>query len=178
MFIMLDSRAGDQRLVLAGQRRGPLLASRLAVIALAATAAIAISLAITAAVADVRQWGVYIAANLLVAATYALIGVLIGPLLGRVAGVFIAFLIPFVDLGISQSPMLRATPAAWAHFLPGYGAGQLVMNGILAPSFDQGRSLLIALAWVAALAAAAVLLYHRTTRTAARPASRISSPAS
>jgi hypothetical protein len=43
--------------------------------------------------------------------------------------------------------MLRATPAAWAHLLPGYGAGQIVMNGILA----------------------AVLLYHRTTRTAARP---------
>jgi hypothetical protein len=170
MFIMLDSRAGDQRLVLAGQRPGSLLAARLALIALAAMVATTISLAITAAVADVRQWGVYIAANLLVAATYALIGVLIGPLLGRVAGVFIAFLIPFVDLGISQSPMLRATPAAWAHFLPGYGAGQIVMNGILAPSFDQTRSLLIALAWLTALATAAVLLYHRTTRIAARPA--------
>ena len=173
MFIMMDSRAGDQRLVLAGQWPGSLLAARLALIALIALAAMVattISLAITAAVADVRQWGVYIAANLLVAATYALIGVLIGPLLGRVAGVFIAFLIPFVDLGISQSPMLRATPAAWAHFLPGYGAGQIVMNGILGPSFDQTRSLLIALAWLAALATAAVLLYHRTTRIAARPA--------
>jgi hypothetical protein len=80
MFIMLDSRAGDQRLVLAGQRPGSLLASRLALIALAAMVASTISLAITAAGADVRQWGVYIAANLLVAATYALIGVLIGPL--------------------------------------------------------------------------------------------------
>jgi hypothetical protein len=170
MFIMLDSRAGDQRLVLAGQRPGPLLAARLSLIALAAMAATAVSLAVTAAVSDVRQWGVYIAANVLVAATYALIGVLIGPLAGRVAGVFIAFLIPFIDLGISQSPMLRATPAAWAHFLPGYGAGQIVMNGILAPSFDQTRSLLIALAWLAVLTAAAALLYHRTTRTA-RPAS-------
>lgn len=146
IFIMADSRSGDQRLVLAGQRRGALLASRLALIALVAMVATAVALAITAAVADVRQWGVYIAASLLVAATYALIGVLIGPLLGRVAGVFIAFLIPFADLGISQSPMLRATPAAWAHFLPGYGAGQIVMNGILGPSFDQARSLLIALA--------------------------------
>jgi hypothetical protein len=44
------------------------------------------------------------------------------------------------------------------------------MNGILAPSFDQTRSLLIALAWLTALATAAVLLYHRTTRIAARPA--------
>jgi hypothetical protein len=170
MFIMLDSRAGDERLVLAGQRPGPLLAARLSLIALAAAVATAVSLGVTAAVSDIRQWGVYIAANVLVAATYALVGVLIGPLLGRVAGVFIAFLIPFVDLGISQSPMLRATPATWAHFLPGYGAGQIVMNGILAPSFDETRSLLIALAWLAALGAAAGLLYRRATRTASQPA--------
>jgi hypothetical protein len=166
MFMMLDSRAGDERLVLAGQRPGALLAARLALIALAAAVAVAVSLAVTATVSDVRQWGVYIAANVLVAATYALIGVLIGPLLGRVAGVFVAFLIPFIDLGILQSPMLRATPAAWAHFLPGYGAGQIVMNGILAPSFDETNSLLIALAWLAALGAAATLVYRRTTRTA------------
>jgi hypothetical protein len=40
-----------------------------------------------------------------VAVTCALIGVIIGPLLGKVAGVFVAFLIPFLDLGIIQSPM-------------------------------------------------------------------------
>lgn len=79
---------------------------------------------------------------------------------------FIAFLIPFADLGISQSPMLRATPATWAHFLPGYGAGQIVMNGFLAPSFDETRSLLIALAWLTGLATAAALLYRHTARTA------------
>ncbi|MDQ2813098.1 MAG: ABC transporter permease [Actinomycetota bacterium] len=174
MFIMLDSRAGDERLVLAGQRPGPLLAARLSLIALAALVATAVSLAVTATVSDVRQWGIYIAANVLVAATYALIGVLIGPLLGRVAGVFIAFLIPFTDLGISQSPMLRATPAAWAHFLPGYGAGQIVMNGLLAPSFDQTSSLLIALAWLAGLATAATLMYRRPARTAT---ARIGCPA-
>jgi hypothetical protein len=62
MFIMMDSRAGDQRLVLAGQWPGSLLAARLALIALIALAAMVattISLAITAAVADVRQWGLH-----------------------------------------------------------------------------------------------------------------------
>jgi len=38
--------------------------------------------------------------------------VLLGPLAGRVSGVFIAFLVPFLDLGIAQSPMLRAEPPA------------------------------------------------------------------
>jgi hypothetical protein len=66
------------------------------------------------------------------------------------------------DLGSSQSLIRRATPVAWAHFLPSYGTEQIVMNGILAHSFDAPRSLLIALAWLAA--AVAVLLRH-TTRT-------------
>ena len=43
------------------------------------------------------------------------------------------------------------------------------MNGILAPAFDETRSLLIALAWLAALTTAA-LLFRRTTRPG-RPAS-------
>jgi len=48
MFMILDSRAADQRLVLAGQRTGPLLAGRLTLIALAAAAATGGSLAVTA----------------------------------------------------------------------------------------------------------------------------------
>jgi len=47
MFMILDSRADDQRLVLAGQRTGPLLAGRLTLIALAAAAATGVSLAVT-----------------------------------------------------------------------------------------------------------------------------------
>ncbi len=90
--------------MLAGQRPGPLLAARLSLIALAAAVATVVSLAVTATVSDVRQWGVYIVANVLVAATYALIGALLGPLLGRVAGVFIAFLIPLSTWASARVP--------------------------------------------------------------------------
>jgi len=65
---------------------------------------------------------------LLVAVTYALIGVVIGPLLGKVAGVFVAFLIPFLDLGIIQSPMLRPEPQEWARFLPAYGVTKVLFD--------------------------------------------------
>jgi hypothetical protein len=172
MFIMLDSRAGDQRLVLAGQRTGALLAARLALIAAAAAVATGVSLAVTAAVSDIRQWPMYAASNALIAITYALIGVLIGPLFGRVAGVFIAFLLPFLDLGLAQSPMLHPVPAGWAHFLPGYGGSRILIDAILVPGFTQGRPLLIALAWLAALLAAAALLFRHTMQAAAPAAPR------
>jgi hypothetical protein len=78
-------------------------------------------LGVTATVFQAHQWALYAAASVLIALTYGLLGVLIGPIFGRVSGVFIAFLVPFLDLGIAQSPMLRLKPAEWAHPLPGYG---------------------------------------------------------
>jgi ABC-2 family transporter protein len=168
MFMILDSRAADQRLVLAGERAGPLLAGRLILIAAAALLATGVSLTITALVADIAQWGSYIAASTLIALTYALIGVILAPVFGRVAGVFIAFLLPFLDLGIAQDPMLHATPPTWAHLLPGYGSFRVLTSAILTPGFSQPGPLLIALAWLAGAAVAAGLLFGHNMRTARR----------
>ncbi|MGW0751135.1 ABC transporter permease [Streptomyces sp. NPDC002587] len=167
LFTVLDARSADQRLALAGFRTGSLLVSRLAVVTLLALLATAASLAVTATVFDARQWGLYIAASILIALTYALIGVLIGPLFGRVGGVLIAFLLPFLDIGIEQSPMLHPQPPAWAHALPGYGPGRFLIDAAITPTFDELGALLLALGWLAALTAAAAVMFHRTA-TAAR----------
>jgi hypothetical protein len=162
LFVVLDARTGDQRLALAGLRQGVLLTARLTVITLAVLLATAVSLAVTATVFDAHQWGPYAAATALLALTYGLLGVLIGPVFGRVAGVFIAFLIPFLDIGIGQSPMLRGEPADWATYLPGYGGTRVFIDGALTASFDETRALLIGLGWLAALATAATLLFRHT----------------
>ena len=166
MFIVLDSRAPDQRLVLAGERAGPLLAGRLTLITLAALLAASVSLAVTGTVAHIGQWDSYIAASILLALTYAMIGVILGPVFGRVAGVLIAFLIPFLDLGIAQDPMLHASPPGWAHYLPGYGAFKVLTSAILTPGFSQAGPLLIALIWFAAATAAATVVLRRNLRAA------------
>lgn len=164
LFVVLDTGPGDRRLALVGLRPGVALAARLVVIGLATALATGVSLAVAAAVFDPRQWGWYAAANALIAVTYALLGVLIAPLFGRVAGVFVAFLVPFIDVGIGQSPMLRGEPAGWAQYLPGYGAYRVLIDGGLTDGFDETRSLLVALAWIAALAVAATVLVRRTIR--------------
>lgn len=164
LFIVLDSRAGDRRLGLAGFRRGALLGARLAVIGCTVLLITAASLVVTAFVFDPRQWTVYIAGNLLLALTYALIGVCLGPIFGRVSGVFIAFLLPFLDIGIAQSPMLRAEPASWARALPGYGADRVLLDGGLTSGFDQTGSLLLAIAWLITLGAVTVLLFRSGPR--------------
>lgn len=165
LFTVLDGRTGDRRLTLAGFRLLPLLAARLTVIGLGALLATAASLAVTATVFEARQWGWYITANTLIAFTYALIGVLLGPLFGRVGGVLIAFLLPFIDLGIEQSPMLHPTPPTWAHALPGYGASRTLTDAALTPGFDELAALLIALGWLAGLVPAVILLFRSTMRS-------------
>ncbi len=168
LFVVLDTRPGDRRIALAGLRPGVAFAARLAVVALAAAMATGVSLAVTATMFTPRQWGWYIAANTLLAATYALLGMLIAPIFGRVGGVFIAFLVPFLDIGMGQSPMLRGEPAGWARYAPGYGGYRVLIDATLTGDFDQTRALLIAVAWLAALAAAATILFRRTTRPATR----------
>ncbi|WP_418960753.1 ABC transporter permease [Streptomyces tritici] len=162
LFTVLNARTGDQRLAIAGFRPGSLLASRLTVVVLGALLATAASLAVTATVFDARQWGLYVAANVLLALTYGLIGVLLGPLFGRVGGVLIAFLLPFVDLGIEQSPMLHPDPPTWAHALPGYGSSRVLIDAAVTPGFDETGPLLIALAWLAGLTLTATALFRHT----------------
>lgn len=149
VFIVLDARAADRRLALAGFRVPALLAVRLLLVLAAAGMTTAVTLAVTATVFTAHQWGTYAAGNALVAVMYALIGVILGPIFGRVSSVFLAFVIPFLDLGIWQSPMLRGEPASWAHWLPGYGPIRVVLDGALTDSFDETRSLTMALGWTA-----------------------------
>jgi len=165
MFVVVDAAGGDRRLRLSGYRTSAVLAARLGVVAAATIVITAATMAVTAAVFDAKQWAAYIATNLLVAATYALIGVVIGPLLGKVAGVFVAFLIPFLDLGIIQSPMLRPEPQEWARFLPGYGLTRVLFDTGLTAGFDETAPLLIGLGWLGGLMILAAIMLTRGGRS-------------
>lgn len=176
LFAMVDARAGDRRAALAGMRMGALLAARLGVISVAALAATGISLAATAAVFHPLRWPTYAAANILLALTYAMVGALLAPIFGRVGGVFLAFLLPFVDIGISQSPMLHPEPSALAEWLPGYGGSRVLLDGALTSRFDETRPLIYGLVWLVGLGLLVVVTYRRAIAPA-RPLSQPDSAA-
>jgi ABC-2 family transporter protein len=167
MFVILDARAGDRRLALAGLRINRLVVGRLSLVLLAAMVATVVSLVFTAIVADVHQWIVYAVGIALIAVTYGLIGVVLAPIFGRVAGVFMAFLIPFLDIGLVQSPMLHPLLPVWAEFLPGYGGSRVLVDGAISPVFNQSGALLLGLGWLVILTIGAVLLC-RSTQLAVR----------
>ena len=163
LFTILATRDTDRRLCLAGLSPAILFAVRLTTIGSAVLVAVVVSLLATAAVLEPGNWLVYATGNVLVATTYALIGVLVGPMFGRVSGVFLAFLVPFVDVGISQSPMVNVQPDTWARWLPGYGGTRLAVDGALTAGFDETTPLLYAAVWLVGLAVTTTLLWHRTS---------------
>ena len=169
LFVLLDSRRADRRAVGAGLPWHVLFGARLLVLAGLATTATAISLIATALVFDARQWPLYVAANLLLALTYALIGALLAPLVGRVGGTFLAFLLPFLDLGIAQSPMLHPEPTALSQLLPGYGASRVLLDAALTPGFDEAVALTVSLGWLLALGVLASRLYGHAVNVSQQP---------
>jgi len=162
LFVVLESAEGDRRLVLAGFKPREVLAARFGVIALAAVLVSAVSLAVTAAGFQPEAWFTFAAATLAVALTYAMIGVIIGPLVGRLGGLYLMFLLPFLDVGLAQNIMFDAAPPAWAKWMPAHGAVRVLVDGAFTASFDDYRGLLLGAAWLAGLLAAAVAVFNRT----------------
>jgi hypothetical protein len=162
LFVVTGSVGGDRRLVLAGVRPRQVLAGHLGVIAGAATLITAISLAVSAAFFSPQLWAEYFGADLLLALTYAMIGVLLGPLVGRLGGLYLILLLSIVDVGYGQSVMFHPLPPAWGAFLPSRGADRLLLDGAFTSQFEQYRSLILALAWLGALSLGAAMTFrHR-----------------
>lgn len=169
LFVLLDSRTADRRTVGAGMSWGVLFGARLLMLAALALTASTAALAATALVFDARLWPLYAAGNVLLALTYALVGALLAPIVGRVGGTFLAFLLPFLDLGIAQSPMLHPEPTALSQALPGYGASRVLLDAALTTDVDEARTLGLALAWLLGLGLLVGGLYRRAVAPAQTP---------
>ncbi|MFP5318869.1 MAG: ABC transporter permease [Acidimicrobiia bacterium] len=168
MFVVTGTGAGDRRLVLAGFRPWHVLVGRLGVVAAATLVTTTAAVAFSAAWYPPRQWAAFAGANLLIAATYAMMGVFVGPLTGRLGGLYLILLLAIIDVGLGQTVMFPSGPPAWGAFLPARGASRVLIDGAFTARFDEIRSLLLGFGWLAALAAAAAAVFHRRTRTAVR----------
>jgi hypothetical protein len=163
LFVVTGSADGDRRLVLAGFRPRQILAGHLGVIAGAAVLTSAVSLAVSAAWLSPHDWVEYAAADLLIALTYAMVGVLLGPIVGRLGGLYLILLLAIVDVGYGQTVMFHPLPPGWGAFLPARGAGRLMIDGAFTSSFEQYGHLLLGLGWLAALTLAAGLTFRHQT---------------
>jgi hypothetical protein len=161
VFVMRSALQGDRRLVAAGYRAGEAIAARLTVLATAIVIAVAVAAAATAVSFSPESWFAVLAALILIGLIYAAIGVLAGALLDKLAATYLILFLVMSDLSVVQTPMFHATPARFALLLPGYAPTRLMLEGAYSATFNAADDLLLALAWAAALAIAAVLVLRR-----------------
>ena len=168
LFVSSGTAAGDRRLVLAGFRPRHVLGARLAVICVATVVTTGAAVAVSGTWYPSRQWLVFAGANLLIATTYAMVGSVLGPLTGRLGGLYLVLMLAFIDVGLGQTVMLPGGPPDWGAYLPGRGASRLLIDGAFTARFDQAEGLLLGLAWLAATATLAAAVFQRRTGRAAR----------
>jgi hypothetical protein len=157
LFTMLGAARSDSRLVVAGASPLVVTGSRLALIVVLSLAVTLVSIAV--ALVDFRPEALlgFVAANLLIGVTYALIGALAALVVGRLGGAYLMFTLPMIDIGIYQDPMMvSGEQALWMKLLPGFGGTRLVLDAGFTSGFDEWTALAAALAWIVALAVVVV----------------------
>ena len=167
LFIVQGSLEADARLVVAGFRPIEILAARMGTIGLAVLLTTAVSLAVTAVDLAPEIWIWFSIGNVLVAVTYGMIGVLVGTLFGRLGGLYVMFLLPFIDVGIAQNIMFSATPPAWGLILPNHGGVQVLVDAAFTPEFDQLSALALAVVWLIAVTALTAVVFRHIARSRA-----------
>jgi ABC-2 type transport system permease protein len=163
LFVMQAARDADARFVIAGARPVSVLLARFGLLAVVALVVGAVTTA-TVAVPYVpeRPAGVFLAVAL-AALSYGLVGVLLGLVLNRLAGVYALLFGSMLDLFILQNPL--ADSPDYARYLPGHAPAELAV--------DAGFSTDLALstageggAYVLALGVLVTLALYRTMRLA------------
>ncbi len=164
LFIVQGSMEADARLVLAGFRPFEILFSRIGTIVMAALLTTVVSIGITAINFTPENWGWFIGGNLLVAFTYGMIGVLIGVIFGRIGGLYMMFLLPFIDVGIAQNIMFSISPPKWGSVLPSRGGVRILVDAAFTKEFDYPGSLILALVWLVCLIVVTSIIFRQIAK--------------
>lgn len=121
-----------------------------------------VCLGVTALSFSPASWPAFVAGNVLVALTYALLGILVGAALGRLAATYLALFLALLGMGILQNPMFGdGTPGGVAVLLPDHGAGRVVIDGAFSTGFAATVESALAVGWLAALGVGVLHTWRR-----------------
>ena len=164
LFVMLNSREADRRLVSAGYPVAGLLAVRLAIIAGLSVFITVLAVAVTLVDFVPDQFVLFVIANLISTLQYAFLGAIVGTFLSPMAGTYLVFFAPMIDLGVIQNPMFpRETLAWWTKLLPGHGPMEVLLDASFTAGFDTGTDLGLSLAYLAIVVGLGFAAFHKVT---------------
>jgi ABC-2 type transport system permease protein len=161
LFVVQSATDADARVAIAGFAPGSILLARGILIAVAASATVAVSLAVALLVFSPASILGVALAGLLTALVYGLIGVVVGTQVDRLAGVWILLFVPLLDIVLFQNPLATETKTL-ATVLPAHATMQLSVGAGFGGGIEVAQ-LVTALGYLSGVAVLATLLYYRRT---------------
>ncbi|MFB6121317.1 MAG: hypothetical protein ABEJ68_09400 [Halobacteriaceae archaeon] len=162
LFLMGSAADADGRLVLAGYRPHEVILGRLCLLAGVSAVATGAAVAATWLTFEPAQPGWFVAAALLAALVYGMLGVVVGSLLSRLAGVYLLLFGPMVDMFLYQNPLSTETPAV-ATVLPGHYPLAVALDAAFTGSADPS-AFALGLAYLAGVTLLATATFYRALR--------------
>jgi len=135
LFLMQSAKAVDGRLTIAGVSPSAILVARSSVLAVVAVTAGIVSLVVLSLTYVPERAGWFLAATVLTGLQYGAVGVVVGLVVNRLAGVYVLMFGPLLDIFIAQSPLATETPAI-APYLPSHYPLQLAFDAAFTVRID------------------------------------------
>jgi len=162
LFLMLNSRDADARLVVAGYRPLEVVLARFGLLAVAGLVATAVSLGMLAVEVVPDSPVPFVVAALLLALVYGTAGAFAGLLLSRLAGVYCMLFLPMVDVFFFQNPLVEEYH--WlAPYLPGHFATKVAVDAGFSSAVTL-EPLGLVLAYAVAVGVATTAAFYRALR--------------
>lgn len=164
LLLMQTARTTDGRLVLAGYRAWEVIAARFGTLAILAVLVTAVSVGVMAYDVVPEQPLLFLGAMFVVTLLYGLIGMLLGVVLDRVAGLWTILVLSMLDVGLFQSPLFpMGEDAWWVKILPGYHPMEVVFDAGLTDQPDTLAHLGWGVVYLLVVGAVSILVFYRLT---------------
>lgn len=164
LLLMQEARTVDGRLVLAGYRAREVIIARFGTLGVLVTVVTAVTVGVMAYDVMPEQPTVFVLATFVVTLLYGLVGMLLGIVLDKVAGLWTILVVSMLDIGLFQSPLFpMAEDAWWVKILPGYHPMEVIFDAGLTTQPDTLVHLGWALVYLFLTGTIAVLLFYRLT---------------
>lgn len=166
LFLMQQAKDTDKRLAVAGYRAREVIAARFGVLAVITVVVTGVSVAVMLVDFHPEHLWWFVTAMVLLSVTYGLVGMLVGAIFNRLAGMWIMLIIPMLDIGLFQDPLfIQSEPDLWMKLLPGYLPVRVMVDTALTTDVDTAVSLVWATGYLLLVAILTVGVFYRATRS-------------
>lgn len=164
LFVMQSAAAADGRLIQTGYRPREVILARFGTLLVTATLVTTVATAVM--LQDFRpqilSW--FLLGVLLVSAIYGFIGMLVGIVFDRTAGMYVLLFGPLMDIGVFQDPMFVRGPAAWwMQLFPGHYPVKMMLDAAFTPEIDTIGASFLGLGYLLIVVMVTILLFRRQT---------------